>query len=240
MANKSVVKKRRRRQVGDKADGTAAQRKRPLEATEPEILDDLLNAPILRPQVPSEVLGVSRPLKRRRLRAPLRVPDVWQTSAKELFRIRPAPEHCKDTFGAKQNQVEPATGSMSSGLVFGSAPASVSSSSGGSIFTASPASSSGSIFASSGASSNASTGSIFGATAGSGTSSGSIFGATGSSFGATSGTSGGGNAFGASGSIFGAGGSAFGAAPPAGQPSMFAQAFQQSRPGPGGARRRRR
>eukprot|EP00913_Durusdinium_trenchii_P027649 g25930.t1 len=33
-----------------------------------------------------------------------RVPDVWQTSAKELFRIRPAPEHCSQPRSAMFDQ----------------------------------------------------------------------------------------------------------------------------------------
>lgn len=61
--------------------------------------------------------------------------------------------------------------------------------------------------------------SLFGASAASGGSGGGLFGASGGGFGAPA---------------------AFGAAPTApGQPSMFAQAFQQSRPQPGARRRRR-
>ncbi|CAE7205599.1 unnamed protein product [Symbiodinium natans] len=109
------------------------------------------------------------------------------------------------------------------------------------------AASSGSIFATSSGSSGSSGGGIFSAIPSG--SSGGVAGATASAmapagnFGASSGSS----AFGPpSGGIFGQGGGPAGAAfgaPAAGAqsgPSMFAQAFQQSRPGPGGARRRRR
>eukprot|EP00435_Cladocopium_sp_Y103_P050639 s890_g15.t1 len=163
-----------------------------------------------------------------------------------MLRLEKAREQSRETFRGVAPVASSGGSAAASGFMFGSAPAS---SGGSQIFAASSASGnssgssgSGSIFgasagASAGGSSGGSAGSIFGA------SSGSIFGATsGSSAGGASafGTTGG-SAFGAAGNIFGAGGSAFGATPgaAAGQPSMFAQAFQQSRAGPGGARRRR-
>eukprot|EP00435_Cladocopium_sp_Y103_P045917 s890_g13.t1 len=73
--------------------GTVAPRRKRHreEATneaEPEVLQELLNAPSLQ----SGLSLVSRPPKRRRLRAPLRLPEAWQSSVKEIFRAREAPQ----------------------------------------------------------------------------------------------------------------------------------------------------
>eukprot|EP00438_Fugacium_kawagutii_P010397 Skav220397 [mRNA] locus=scaffold639:342950:343636:- [translate_table: standard] len=225
--NAAPVKTRKARVSG----AALSPDKRCKRKAEEEPHEELLNAPSLLPL--SGISSSARPPKRRRL-APLRLPEAWQSAVKEIFHVREAPKPCRETFKSKVVPVTSGTDAAASGsITFGNVSTPSSS---GSIFTGSSGGSAGSIFgATSGASAGASSGSIFGASSG-----GSIFGSSGSTstFGAAS--AGSNPTFGASGGLFGAG-SAFGAAPAAGgQPSMFAQAFQQSRPGPGGARRRRR
>ncbi|CAJ1367365.1 unnamed protein product [Effrenium voratum] len=243
----SFISARRKRASAAKTGDAALPRKRALEVeVEEEEVDDLLNAPRLRPKLPSDLEEAARPAKRRRLRPPLRLPDPWQRCTRELFRFRTLPEPCRGTFAApKAVQAQAAaildTGAAIGGIQFGASASGIfSASSSSGQASAAPSSGSGNIFGA------APAGGIFGAAPGA--SGGSIFGASGASSGASGGLFGAvgpasGGAFGAPGSLFGqaSAGAAFGAAPaPAAGPSMFAQSFQQSRPGPGAARRRRR
>ncbi|CAE7642147.1 unnamed protein product [Symbiodinium sp. CCMP2456] len=210
------------------------RRRQAARQSQEEETEVFLNAPRLKtnPDGACEL----RPAKRRRIRSQLVLPDGWEVYKKQIFRVRPAPEVCRDTFAkAPAAQVSSLTGVSGGGIFTSSSPSSAGSAGVSSSALAAPSSS---IFTGGGGSS----GGIFSLSASSGAatvatsaaSSGSIFGTAGSTFGSA-------------GSIFGQGagaapaGAAFGAAASAQSgPSMFAQAFQQSRPGPGAARRRRR